>query len=105
MWPALVEPDTREKLQIIMNPPERRRTNDWPAKHLLTGIATCGVCGAPMRTRKQNAGRRQDKVTGEPLPRPIDEHGNELPYPFYNTYICTGVLGKTEFHVTMRDSH
>jgi site-specific DNA recombinase len=88
-----------------MSPPERRRTNDWPARHLLTGIATCGVCGAPMRIGKQNAGRRKDRVTGEPLPRPVDEHGNELPYPFYNTYICTGVPGKTGFHVAMRDLH
>jgi site-specific DNA recombinase len=105
MWPALVELDTWEKLQAVMSPPERRRTNDWPARHLLTGIATCGVCGAPMRIGKQNAGRRKDKVTGEPLPKPVDEHGNELPHPFYNTYICTGVPGKTGFHVAMRDSH
>ncbi|MFC8521354.1 MULTISPECIES: recombinase family protein [Micrococcaceae] len=82
MWPPLIELDTWQKLQIVMNPPERRRTNDWPAKHLLTGIATCGVCGAPMRIGKQNAGRRKDKATGELLPKPVDENGNELPYPF-----------------------
>jgi DNA invertase Pin-like site-specific DNA recombinase len=105
MWPALIELDTWEKLQIVMSPPQRKRTNDWPAKHLLTGIAACGVCGAPMRIGKQNAGRRKDRVTGEPLPKPVDEHGNELPYPFYNTYVCVGVPGKTGFHVAMRDSH
>ncbi|WP_104044515.1 recombinase family protein [Arthrobacter sp. ZGTC412] len=105
MWPPLIELNTWQKLQIVMSPPERKRTNDWPAKHLLTGIATCGVCGAPMRIGKQNAGRRKDKVTGELLPKPVDENGNELPYPFYNTYICVGVPGKTGFHVAMRDSH
>jgi DNA invertase Pin-like site-specific DNA recombinase len=105
MWPALIELATWEKLQMIMNPPERKRTNDWPARHLLTGIAVCGVCGAPMRIGKQNAGRRKDRVTGEPLPKPIDEHGQELPYPSYNTYVCVGVPGKTGFHVAMRDSH
>ncbi|MCO4276041.1 recombinase family protein [Pseudarthrobacter sp. HLT3-5] len=105
MWPALIELETWEKLQIVMSPPERKRTNDWPAKHLLTGIAVCGVCGAPMRIGKQNAGRRKDRVTGEPLPKPVDDHGNELPYPFYNTYVCVGVPGKTGFHVAMRDSH
>jgi DNA invertase Pin-like site-specific DNA recombinase len=105
MWPALIELDQWEKLQVLMNAPGRKRTNDWPARHLLTGIAVCGECGAPMRIGKQNAGRRKDKQTGEPLPKPIDEHGNERPYPFYNTYICVGVPGKTGFHVAMRDSH
>ncbi|MDP9999056.1 hypothetical protein [Pseudarthrobacter sulfonivorans] len=39
------------------------------------------------------------------MPKPIDEHGNELPCPFYNTYVCVGVPWKTGFHVAMRDSH
>ncbi|QDG88077.1 hypothetical protein NIBR502770_05955 [Pseudarthrobacter sp. NIBRBAC000502770] len=105
MWPALIDPTQWEKLQNVMSPPERKRTNDWPARHLLTGIATCGVCGAPMRIEKQNAGRRKDKTTGEPLSRPLNEHGDELSYPSYNTYICVGAPGKTGFHVAMRDSH
>ncbi|POH73473.1 recombinase family protein [Arthrobacter glacialis] len=105
MWPALIEYESWQKLQAIMSPPERKRTNDWPAKYLLTGIAICGVCGAPTRIGKQNAGRRKDKATGEPLPRPIDEHGNELPYPHYYTYVCVGVPGKTGFHVAMRQEH
>lgn len=105
MWPALIDPPQWEKLQTVMNPPERKRTNDWPARHLLTGIATCGVCGAPMRIGKQKAGRRKDKTTGAALSRPVDEHGVELSYPSYNTYICVGVPGKTGFHVAMRDSH
>ncbi|WP_083266583.1 recombinase family protein [Arthrobacter sp. U41] len=105
MWPALIDFDTWLKLQVIMSPPERKRTNDWPARYLLTGIAVCGVCGAPARIGKQNAGRRKDKVTGEPLPKPVDEHGNELPYPHYNSYVCVGVPGKTGFHVAMRQEH
>ncbi|MET4590679.1 hypothetical protein ABIA70_002284 [Arthrobacter sp. 754] len=32
-----------------------------------------------MRIGKQNAGRRKDKVTGECLPSPVDEHDDELP--------------------------
>lgn len=105
MWPALIELNAWEKLQQIMSPPERKRTNDWPAKHLLSGIAICGVCGAPLRGGRQNAGRRKDKVSGEPLPKPVDGQGNELPYPFYSTYVCIGAPGKTGFHVAMRESH
>jgi site-specific DNA recombinase len=93
-WPALIDPDVWEKLQQIMNPPERRRTNDWPAKHLLAGIAVCGVCGAVCRVGKQNAGRQQ-----------FDPEGNALPRAHYNTYACTGTPGKTGFHVAMRESH
>lgn len=106
MWPPLIEPDVWEKLQIVMSPPERKRTNDWPARHLLSGIAVCGVCGAPMRTGKQNSGsKRRDPKTKERLLKPVDEDGNELPYPSYSTYLCMGVPGKTGFHVAMRETH
>ncbi len=81
MWPALVELDIWEKLQIIMSPPERRRTNDWPAKHLLTGIAVCGVCGAPMRIGKQNAVRRKDKVTRGTLAETLRRAWQRTPVP------------------------
>lgn len=110
MWPALIDFETWLKLQTVMSPPERKRTNDWPAKHLLSGIATCGVCGAPLRVGKQNAGKRKD-THGNPIPRPVDADGNEMPYPFYYTYVCTGVPGKrhhsgrTGFHVAMRQEH
>jgi hypothetical protein len=34
-WPALIQPDSWENLQAIMSLPERKRTNDWPPRHLL----------------------------------------------------------------------
>lgn len=100
VWPALIDLPTWEKLQIVMSPPDRKRTNDWPAKHLLTGIALCGVCEAPMRVGKQNAGVKK-----------IDDEGNPLPRATYNTYVCSGVPGrpgpdgKKGFHVAMRETH
>ena len=100
IWPALIDFATWTKLQIIMSPPERKRTNDWPAKHLLAGIALCGVCGAPMRVGKQNAGAKKH-----------DGDGNSLPRPTYRTYVCSGVPGrpgpdgKKGFHVAMREEH
>jgi site-specific DNA recombinase len=100
IWPALIDFATWQKLQVIMSPQERKRTNDWPAKHLLAGIALCGVCGAPMRVGKQNAGVRK-----------ADEQGNPLPRKTYRTYVCSGVPGrpgpdgKKGFHVAMREEH
>jgi site-specific DNA recombinase len=105
MWPPLIEPDIWEKLQIIMSPPERKRTNDWPAKHLLSGIAMCGVCGAAMRVGKQNAGTRRHPVTKVPVPQPVDAEGNKIPFPSYNTYVCSGFPGMTGFHAAMRETH
>ncbi|WP_434317504.1 recombinase family protein [Leifsonia sp. P73] len=100
IWPALIPYESWQKLQSVMSPPERRRTNDWPAKHLLAGIAVCGVCGGPMRVGKQNAGSRK-----------LDADGNPLPRQSYSTYVCVGVPGrpgpdgKRGFHVAMREEH
>jgi len=100
VWPALIDFATWQKLQIVMSPPERKRTNDWPAKHLLTGIALCGVCGAPARVGKQNAGVKK-----------LDDEGNPLPRKTYLTYLCAGVPGRPGpdgrkgFHVAMREEH
>ena len=111
MWPPLIEPEDWRRLQAVMSPPERRRTNDWPARHLLAGIALCGECGGPLRVGKQNKGRRKDK-DGNPLPRPRDEDGNELPYPHYHTYLCVGTLdgvqgrpGREGFHVAVKEEY
>lgn len=95
MWPPLIDPGVWEKrLMPLLHAPERKRTNDWPAKHLLAGIAVCGACGAAVRVGKQNAG-----------PRKFDGDGKELPREKYHTYVCAGVPGKTGFHVTMKEDH
>jgi site-specific DNA recombinase len=100
LWPALIDFATWTKLQGIMSPLERKRTNDWPATHLLAGIALCGVCGAPMRVGKQNSGSKKYGPDGSALPRLT-----------YRTYVCSGVPGrpgpdgKKGFHVAMREEH
>lgn len=97
VWPALIKLETWQKLQVLMSPPERKRTNDWPAQHLLAGIARCSVCGGMMRVGRQNAGQRLIGSDGEPRPRAT-----------YKTYVCAGVPGRPGpngtkgFHVAMR---
>lgn len=102
VWPALIDYDDWVKLQAVISPAHRKRTNDWPAKHLLSGIAVCAECGVGMRVGKQNKGRRKDRE-GNPLPKPVDAQGKELPYPFYYTYVCSGTPGKSSFHVAMKE--
>ena len=47
VWPAIVPQDTWDQAQAILKDPSRRSANrGGPA--LLTGIALCGVCGAPV---------------------------------------------------------
>lgn len=94
IWPALIEYEAWLKLQAVMSPESRKRTGEWTAVHLLTGIAVCGICGAGTRVSKQNAGRRA-----------YDEDGDPLPRPFYYSYLCVGAPGKTGFHVTMKEEH
>ena len=110
-WPALIERDDFEKIQRILFDPSRKRDNNWPARHLLSGIARCAECNGKLRIQKQNRGKRKDK-DGNPLPRPKDEDGNELPYPFYYSYVCRGsvdgsqhVPGKKGFHIGIKCEH
>lgn len=53
-WPAIITAADRAALLARFNAPGRR---EWfgPVKHLLTGIAECGVCGSPLR-RVKNRG-------------------------------------------------
>jgi len=95
LWDPIIEPATWHKLQAVMSGRGGKRGNNWPAAHLLGGIAKCGVCGAKMRVGKQNAGGvKFDPDTGEKLQRDT-----------YLTYVCSGVPGKTGFHATMKKEH
>lgn len=44
-WPAIVDEATFQAVQAVLANPSRR-TSGRSARHLLTGIAVCGVCGA-----------------------------------------------------------
>lgn len=44
-WPALIDPERWEALQAILAAPERAKFHGSEPRHLLSGIAVCGVCG------------------------------------------------------------
>ncbi|MBD8056873.1 recombinase family protein [Rhodococcus ruber] len=53
-WEGIIDPEDFERVQVIISDP-RRRTNPGPEpKHLLSGIAVCGICGAKMHRLKNN---------------------------------------------------
>jgi DNA invertase Pin-like site-specific DNA recombinase len=56
-WPPLVDETLWRQVQARLNAPERAPRSDSTVKHLLSGIAVCGVCGGKLnynsgRTRK-----------------------------------------------------
>ncbi|MFG3439855.1 recombinase family protein [Nonomuraea sp. NPDC047897] len=51
-WPAILDVDVFDACVARLSDPSRRRTRDTTIKHLLSGIALCGVCGGQMRLVK-----------------------------------------------------
>lgn len=62
-WPAIVTRSEHEAVAAIFAAPQRRRREERPGavKHLLSGIATCGVCGGRLRVLR-NRGRYSSYV-------------------------------------------
>ena len=49
-WPAIVTEETWRAVCGLLTNPERRRSQSNRARWLLAGIATCGACGAPLKS-------------------------------------------------------
>lgn len=57
-FPPILEDDTWERMCALLTDPTRKPANPGgQARHLLTGLLRCAVCGLPMRA-KGNAGRK-----------------------------------------------
>ena len=49
-WPPIISQEEHHRLITLLSDPKRRSNKEGSrVKHLLTGIAVCGVCGARMR--------------------------------------------------------
>lgn len=48
-WKPILDVATLERVKAILHDPARRTSTGSAAKHLLSGIGMCGVCGAPVR--------------------------------------------------------
>lgn len=69
-WPALIEPALFWRVQAVLDDPSRRTNRDTHVRHLLTGIAKCGVCraagdyaGSGLRHRNTRATNRRPTPT------------------------------------------
>lgn len=49
-WPPIITQEEHHRLITLLSDPRRKNNKEGPGvKHLLTGIARCGVCEAPVR--------------------------------------------------------
>lgn len=49
--PAVLDRGDWERVSALLRDPSRRTVNDNRIRHLLTGLATCGVCGKGLRVK------------------------------------------------------
>lgn len=65
-WPGLVSVEEFLAVQAILNDPKRRTSKPGKAKHLLSLIARCAVCGGPLTVtlRRPEAGPEYQCNTG-----------------------------------------
>jgi site-specific DNA recombinase len=55
-WPAIVTPEEWETVKARLEHPERKTSPGPSRKWLLSGVASCGVCGEPIRAGGGEAG-------------------------------------------------
>ncbi|MFF3038888.1 recombinase family protein [Arthrobacter citreus] len=81
IWPSILEPETWARTQTALQQRKRERPHSWQPTRLMTGIASCGVCGSRLRTSNQRSKDGQRS---------------------YATYICRGAPGRTGSHVSIK---
>jgi DNA invertase Pin-like site-specific DNA recombinase len=97
-WPALVTADEWRTCKAVLENPARRTAFTTQPKHLLSGIALCGVCGSPVVADGGNRGRgRPRQVTYRDRPKggkghvarnagPLEEYVSELVIAWVERY-------------------
>lgn len=61
IWEPILDRDTWEAVRSVLQHPQRARRHPVTRRHLLTGIAVCGVCSSPVTTH--SAGQRRSLAT------------------------------------------
>jgi DNA invertase Pin-like site-specific DNA recombinase len=63
-WPPILDETTFYALTAKLTDPARRTQRDSAVRHLLSGIAVCGVCGSRVRVQKNRGYRSYMCVSG-----------------------------------------
>lgn len=62
-WPAILDPNEFDTITAKFDDPSRYSVRRSPTVRLLSGVARCGVCAAPMRYAKQGGRTRPHRLT------------------------------------------
>jgi site-specific DNA recombinase len=54
-WDPILDRAVWDQVRAVLRDPQRRTATSSAAAHLLSGLARCGVCGAPMRASKNRS--------------------------------------------------
>lgn len=54
-WEGILTRDEQRRIRAMLETPGRRPHADSSLKYLLSGAATCGACGEPLRVRRQSS--------------------------------------------------
>lgn len=66
-WPAIIDPDTHERVRSVLLNPSRQATAGFGArKYLLTGFVTCGRCGTRLIAQPRTDRRRSYTCSSGP---------------------------------------
>lgn len=97
-WPAIITEDQWRTCKAILESPGRRSAFSTQPRHLLSGIAACGVCGtALVATSASRGAGRPKQVTYRDRPKtgkghvaraaaPLDEYVSELVIAWVDKY-------------------
>lgn len=61
-WPAIIAPEQGRQIRAVLADPSRRTSRE-PRTYLLTGLLTCGLCGARLVPRPRAGGQRRYSCT------------------------------------------
>jgi site-specific DNA recombinase len=94
-WPAIIDRDTFDQLASLYSDPARARFKSGDTKHLLSGVAVCGRCGARMY-------RGHDRGRGVYVCREGSQHlvRSQEHLDAYVTAIVVGLLERADLDLT-----
>lgn len=82
-WPAIVDLDTWQAAQAVLDDPARRTTPTFTSQLLLSGVALCADCGAVIQSGGKRKGRSRYRCSGKAghvyrEAKPVDDFVEEL---------------------------
>lgn len=89
-WPPLLDEGTWREVVAVLTDPSRRTTPGPERRHLLSGIAVCGVCKEPLRSHRASRRRLSYSCPSRHVARSV-EHVEE-----YVREVVCGFLGRPD---------